>query len=412
MGSSIFNKYIIGKGVDVGKKHVLLEAEHRYVEPGNLYYLRNELGIENYDYLYSRNFINETKYYRVLLYEWFLIIKEGGYIIIEFNDNKIVNYEFLKKEIDSLVLYRDKFKVVKEYSKGKVKAIVIQKIKSIKNNENAINQWTFGIVTNGKRKDFIKKAIVSIRDLYIPQYEIILCGTYFGNIEGDIKYIHFTENDDKGWITKKKNLICENAKYENIAIIHDRIYFDKSWFANIKKMGNYFDVLSCPVCLPDGTSYTWGTYARYREGIDMNRLILKFGYLDNTDWDAHVVVFGGFIVIKKSIWKLQKWDECLFWGEYEDIALSSEQNKKGILIRYNPDAIVKSQTKSHHRILAFYQKNPYRLGRYKNSLNPILYFSIVILDFFGVRRKIVDCILNRVKRISGTINWKDKTKTK
>ena len=82
--------------------------------------------------------------------------------------------------------------------------IICKKIESTKINGDSINKWTFGIVSNGLRKDWINLTIQSIRNQKIPQYEIIICGNYTGKKETDIKYIPFKERDDKGWITKKK----------------------------------------------------------------------------------------------------------------------------------------------------------------------------------------------------------------
>ena len=407
-------EYLEGKGIDVSKKHYMAKTKHHYIEPDNLYLIRNKFGIENYDYLYSRNLINETKYYRILLYEWFLIIRKGGYIIMEFANNDILDYEGLKNEISALDLYKGRYRIFEEIREGRSKRIIIKKTESIKKSENEINQWTFGIVTNGKRRDFIKKAIYSIRRLNIPEYEIILCGTYYGETNPDIKYIRFTEKDVRGWITKKKNLICENAKYENVAVIHDRIYFDKGWFQGIKEWGNCFDVLSCPVILPEGSAvkYTnWKTVGPCWRREDDYKLSHSNGRLDYSDWDFNVYVGEPIVVLKKSIWEKVRWDEELFWGDAEDIEYSLRQHKSGIMIRLNPYSKMHSSTVSGLMWGGCHEKNSKKLGRYKSDLNPVFVLGLKFLDLLGCRRnqQFTNSIIKILKKNNKATDWRMKT---
>lgn len=404
--------YFTGKGIDVSKGHYLLEAKHKYIEPGNLYLLRNEVGIETYDYLYSRNFINETKYFRILLYEWFLVVKEGGYIIIEFEDNEIMDYSQLRGEIATLVLYRDRHRIVEEHTEGEKKRIVIQKTQSIKRDQDEINRWTFGIITNGKRRDFIERAIRSIRDLNSPKYEIILCGTYYGEVGGDIRYIPFTELDDKGWITRKKNLVCENAEYENIVVIHDRIYFDRDWFEGAKRYGNYFDVLSCPVYLPVRGRFIFSNWETLKEDFKLEddyKLFHSNGALDISDWDKNVIVPGPLIILKKHIWSREKWNENLFWGQAEDIEYSHRQHHSGIMIRLNPYSKAYASSISGITIESYYEKDAKKLGRFHPGLPMPLVLALKALDLIGFRRnqKAVQHFIRQIKKFYAASSWKE-----
>ena len=70
--------------------------------------------------------------------------------------------------------------------------------------------FTFGIVTSQNDVlNTLSPIINSIRDLNIPNHEIIIIG---GNndYQSDNLSIHlFEENPNGGWITKKKNLITK-----------------------------------------------------------------------------------------------------------------------------------------------------------------------------------------------------------
>ncbi|MHA2055826.1 MAG: hypothetical protein ACW99F_19835, partial [Candidatus Hodarchaeales archaeon] len=74
--------------------------------------------------------------------------------------------------------------------------------------------FTFGIVTSGL-DDRVQIVIDSIEKLNIPEYEVIIVGN--SNVQRDrTTIIPFNENERPAWITKKKNLITQHAKYENV----------------------------------------------------------------------------------------------------------------------------------------------------------------------------------------------------
>lgn len=406
-------RYIQGKGIDVGKIHTISEAEYMYMDPGNLYLLRNEVGVESYDYLYSYNFINEIKYYRILLYEWFIVVRPQGYIIIDFEENEILDLSSLKKEITTLFIYKDRHQIVEETIKGRKGRIVIKKTVSIKKDEEEINQWTFGIITNGRRKEFLEQVINSIRALKIPQYEIIICGTYYGKIGKDMRYIHFTEKDDKGWITKKKNLICQAAKYPNIVVIHDRICFHPRWFEGMKRYGNYFDVLTNPVILTlkNGKKVisNWETLKEDFKLEDDRKLFHTNGILDFADWDRNVIIPGPLIILKKYVWEKEKWNEDFFWGEAEDIEYSHRQHRRGIMIRLNPYAQAYALNISGVTYRAYYERDYKKLGRYRCELPSYLVYTLKFLDFLGFRRnqRLVSYFIKKLKKKYQASSWKE-----
>ena len=237
------SSYIKGKGVDVSMVKHLDNAVHYSPEIDNFYSLKCKFKPESLDFVYSRGIVNETKFFRIIIKEWFYSIKVKGHILIDFKPNNILDSDKLTKEIK--ILLKDKAKIIKnEIIDNNFQRIIIQKTKSALNKNDSIDKWTFGILTNGKRNDWVEKQIKAIKQLKIPCYEIIVCGTYFDRKEHDFRYIHFDKKDDKGWITKKKNLLCENAKYENLVIMHDKVILDSNWYKGIKKYGSYFDVLS------------------------------------------------------------------------------------------------------------------------------------------------------------------------
>ena len=178
---------------------------------------------------------------------------------------------------------------------------ICKKLETTKKEGDDINKWTFGIITKGDRNEWMEEMITAIRAQKIPEYEIIVCGTYFDRKEQDFKYIPFVDRDDKGWITKKKNLIAKEAKYENLCILHDRIVLDKGWFNGVKKYGNAFDLL-CNKQTLRGEGIRAGDWLTYGYGtLDSPYGISELRY---DDWDKYVYMGGQLSILKKSIWEL------------------------------------------------------------------------------------------------------------
>ena len=227
--------------VDFSISRQIKEGEFWSKDINQNYHPSGYFGEESKRIVYSKDVINLTNFYPILLKEWFFILKKEGYLVIDYLPNKILDTNSIEKALwwlwgqrydlvyhgkcDSSSSILKKTRIQKSIPKRTDKKyfrIICKKIESTKINGDSINKWTFGIVSNGLRKDWINLTIQSIRNQKIPQYEIIICGNYTGKKETDIKYIPFKERDDKGWITKKKNIINKLASFQNICLMHDR----------------------------------------------------------------------------------------------------------------------------------------------------------------------------------------------
>jgi hypothetical protein len=212
----------------------------------------------------------------------------------------------------------------------------------ISNNKN----WTFGIVTanviltetgeiDATQCEFLVTSINSIIDLNIPKnnFEIIVIGN--NNLQKDIvkenvKILYFDESIKKGWITKKKNIIIDNANYENVCIVHDYITFDTDWYTGFLKFDSNWDVCMCRIKNKDGRRWRdwmlwWCSTAPYRielkDGfvLPKNRLL----YSDNRFTNTDMYISGTVIIGKRNYLKENKFDENLCWGQGEDCEWSA-----------------------------------------------------------------------------------------
>jgi hypothetical protein len=201
--------------------------------------------------------------------------------------------------------------------------------------------FTFGIITNGSNIHNNKIIISSIQKLNIPNYEIIVIG---GSNEYDNSIIHiqFDEKVKKGWITKKKNIVCQKAKYENIVLVHDYINFEEDWYEGFLKFGNSFDVCVTKIKKMDGTRFR--DYVIFPYG-HMNpfhsRALIPYDYPPSLKLSKIMYISGAYYVIKKKIALQYPLDERLLWGQGEDVLLSKILTKNNIIIQFNSNSSVR-----------------------------------------------------------------------
>lgn len=290
---------------------------------------------ESFDAVDLKNCFDKTNinFLPIVLKEWFFLLKVKGTLKI-FYSPKFFGIDPLYLEKTLWWLFEKKYKILSHDYQKESAILSLTKEISILRKDDGIDHWSFGMVTNGVRKDFIEKSIKSIRNLKIPNYEIIICGNYAGEKSKDIKYIEFRERDDRGWITRKKNIIAKNAAYSNLCIFHDRIVFDRDWYDGMKKFGNNFEVIGCVQKLSNGERA--GDWFSLGTKFNDSGFMYKMEQLDYKDWDRYVYISGQITLIKKYIWEEVSWNETIYWQEGEDIEYSSRLTERGYIPRFNP----------------------------------------------------------------------------
>ena len=102
---------------------------------------------------------------------------------------------------------------------------------------------TFGILTKNNQKN-VNMIVESIISQGIPLFEIYI----IGDVENtwQMENIHIIQDDidnNKNHITKKKNDIIRNAKYETIVIMKDYLKLSMGWYKGVLAFGDCFDIL-------------------------------------------------------------------------------------------------------------------------------------------------------------------------
>jgi len=232
--------------------------------------------------------------------------------------------------------------------------------------------FTFGIITINEL--YLNKIIDSIETQNIPNYEIILVGNV--NItRNNTKIINFDETIYPNWITKKKNIIVQNAKYENIVFMHDYIALDKNWYNGFLQYGNNFDIIINPIIDINGNRFRdWILSPQFLQGLlfssydtiklnydfkwikigddvsslyknrileldDINTLFLDYDDIAS-DLQLYIYFSGSYFIAKKNVMNEYPLNENHLWGHGEDVEWSQRVRNK-FTFKLNKFSLVK-----------------------------------------------------------------------
>jgi hypothetical protein len=208
--------------------------------------------------------------------------------------------------------------------------------------------FTFGIVTDGSNDEYIKVVIESIEKNNIPFYEIIIVGNTKCNINlyKNLTIFEIDESIKLGWITKKKNIIVENAKYENIVLMHDYIKLNEDWYSGFLRFGDNFEWCVNVIKNKNGErfrdyslfpyktifcNYSFGDVDDYFN----NNCLLPYDFINNNKTNKYMYISGSYYVIKKDVALKHKLDETLCLCQGEDVELSKRLHDNNIIIKCN-----------------------------------------------------------------------------
>lgn len=186
-----------------------------------------------------------------------------------------------------------------------------------------------------------------------PEWEVIFVGpAQIPEAYKDDKRImvnSFNETlRDKGWITKKKNIITDMASYDTIVYLHDYVRLDKFWWAQWMNFDTSFDVAINRVLIQERQGEE---IYRHSDWIIQPKLLWElYPHLHWKFWDLSLPYYtrglsklqyisGGYWVAKREFMKKFRLNEALTWGESEDNEWS-ERVRQATDFVLNPDASV------------------------------------------------------------------------
>lgn len=302
---------------------------------------------ESIDYIYVKGIFENSPIMRCVLKNIYWMLSINGILEIDFLHMRLGGYGFAIRPEDDLayeiscVTYGNL--LLEDYQTGKVSKRKYRKIRaSLAENDN-INSWTFGIVSDGRKNNRILQIIKRISDLEIPKYEIIICGPSPSDILPDnVTVINDSSfyKDKRIPLCKKKNAIITAAKYENLVVIHDRIMISIHWFDQILKHGNYFDAIIPEILDEETESKHIVDCPIYKEKTFGKHYKREYG----VKWSEKLYMDGAIMIIKKTVAMNNLLREYLHWGEKEDVDFSKRLYLNGAFIELNHSIKTTSMT--------------------------------------------------------------------
>lgn len=188
--------------------------------------------------------------------------------------------------------------------------------------------FTFGILTGGGNDAMINEIIDSIENETIPNYEIIIIGN--SRIERkNTRVINFDETIRIGWITKKKNIITQEAKYENIVYSHDYIKLIEGWYKGQLMSGNNFNIRMDKIINNNGERFRdWCIWPHNNNKMDGFIGIDCLIPYDITHLSKYMYISGSYWIAKKEVMVEFPLNENLVWGQGEDVLWSKQVREK------------------------------------------------------------------------------------
>lgn len=192
-------------------------------------------------------------------------------------------------------------------------------------------EFTFGIITSGSEDENINIIIDSIEKQQILNYEIIIVGNSKVS-RNKTRIVLFNEEVIPKWITRKKNIITNLSKYENIVYLHDYVSLSDNWYEGFLKFGNDFELCMTKITNYDGKRYRDWCLCIWDNPILMNNLGVKdpkciLPY-DENRFKKHMYFSGTYWVAKRKVMIEFPLNEQLVWGQGEDVLWSSQVRKK------------------------------------------------------------------------------------
>lgn len=200
--------------------------------------------------------------------------------------------------------------------------------------------WSFGLLTLGREQDRprVERFLRSLASAAPAPYECLVVAPHALDYLAAypfVRQILFSERDDLGWITRKKNLICEAARYSDLLICHDRYELTPEFCLQAAAGGFAYGLAAPRVTLPDGSrALDWAVVSSQNHSWSYG------GLLDYRSYSPYAYVPGGATLIRQAFWRLNPWDENLYWNEHEDVELCRRAQRSGEVLALSRGRLV------------------------------------------------------------------------
>jgi len=204
-------------------------------------------------------------------------------------------------------------------------------------------KFTFGIITAGTSDESLNLVIDSIERQNIPEYQILIVGNSQVSRKNTF-IIPFDESIKPGWITRKKNIVTINARYENVVYTHDYVVFEDDWYEGFLKFGDDFKICMNKFVNPDYSRFRdwviWPHNDNFMDSIVLPNRECLIPY-DMTHLSKYQYISGTYWIAKKQVMEDHPLDDNLLHCQGEDVEWSKRVRYK-YDFSMNPYSTVKS----------------------------------------------------------------------
>jgi hypothetical protein len=367
------------------------------LHPCKSFFLSNQnISPESADEVLIKGLLEHSEYVRHILKIADSILKVNGILTLEFynfsfdtSSSPFRGWTGIMYEVS--ICLKERFQLVKKDEVNGVFLLSFKKIKNFLPQNDTINSWTFGLVSDGRKNEEVISLIESIENFNIPNFEILICGPSPSLVLS--KNVKIFDDKDlyldfRAPISRKKNRIIENAKYNNLVILHDRFILPQDWFVKIKAYGNYFDGI-CPRILDAETKtkriQDWMSTSLNH--LQFKKMFPTNNMLSYDEWKPNWNLNGGHMIIKKHLLERVLLNPYLNWGEAEDGDMCRRLDADGFCLVSYADLTIYTSTNRLQQanvkqgVLRYFQ-----IFKYKVSL--VLYYYLRKYKFSNYLRNV------------------------
>ncbi len=233
--------------------------------------------------------------------------------------------------------------------------------------DRGLDRWTFGIPVGPGDATGLNAVVRRILEFGLPEAEILLCGRPGANFRYRDR-VRVVGEDITGTpvpISAKKNRLAEEARYENLCILHDRVFLPKDFPAAVRAFGDLFPFVCfqslwfddpynlvgkrysdyCRLLNPVpllGDPADPGAGRAFQPGLFPEAERSGFVSANPLRYNQGNYCTGSLYMCKKRVWRACPQDGRLRWLQMEDVEHGLRGNALGVPHRVNPHAFSQS----------------------------------------------------------------------
>ena len=230
-----------------------------------------------------------------------------------------------------------------------------------------LERWTFGIPTGPGDATGLNAVVKRILELGVPEFEILLCGNPGANFRyaDRVRVVGADLNRAPVPIAAKKNRLADEARYENLCLLHDRVFLPRDFTRAVTAFGDLYPIVAFQSLWSDDpynlTSRRYSDYSRTTHpwashaigGADPVSGLYRRELFPELASEMHVFpnalryhpanfCTGSLYLCKKAVWQVVPQDARLNWSEFEDVEHGTRASAAGVPSRLNPHAFTQS----------------------------------------------------------------------